>query len=138
MSSADKKNFDDALFDALDEEVVAEAPGEAAESLGIDVAQFAGELRDKVAAFDAAERGRAWAEAERRRQEDLARLQDQGVEDEQLEMAALLGQLNGLVEQAGPRAAGMHFMKFEGASRADVLNAIRALTYLLQGEDDEG
>jgi hypothetical protein len=47
-ASSDKKNFDDALFDALDEEVVAEEPGEAAESLGIDVDQFAGELRDKV------------------------------------------------------------------------------------------
>ena len=137
MNSSDNKRFDDALFDALDEEVAAEAPGETAASLGIDVVQFAGELRQKVADFDAAERRRAWGDAARKRQEELVHLQTESTEDDQLEMAVLLDRLKGLIEEAGPKAAGMHFMKFETPSRDDVLNAIRALTFLLQGDRDE-
>lgn len=105
--------------------------------LKIDIHAFAQSLDEQIKAYDAKKRSVLWQEDEERRKDELLRL-----ERRELPATASLEELNAelsrLLARTGTHApAGLHMMKFERATEADLREAIRSLQHLLDGSDDE-
>jgi hypothetical protein len=126
----------EALVDALDDVPIdAEHVREKVAELGIDVPAMAARIRAKIAAADAADRKKRFADASAEYTSAVERLASRRPEPKR-ERAAQEAIFKALVAKAPPQAVAMHFHRYESATEDELAEMIRVLRHLL-GEDDE-
>lgn len=123
-----------ALVDALLADDDEEEERDTVEALGIDLGAFASALRDRVSEHRARERQARYAEAEAARDAELDRLEREPLPLPELSREERMSIARELLQRAGPRA-GMHYMKFQEATDAELNEMIRTLRHLIEKGD---
>jgi hypothetical protein len=137
MSGPKPKQDIEALIEALDDVPVDDADArDPVKRLGIDVKQWAGAIRQRVAAADESDRAVRFAEARRAYAADAERYEAKkseprrSVEEQRATMRALMARI--------PRESGaavVHFHKFEEATEEELAEMIKALRHLLKEDE---